>query len=232
MTKFRGSEEYMNGDNTFVEFAVSKSTNKECIICPCKKYKFNKSLSLELVYTHLTSGIGIMPGYTEWVFHGERMCDIVSQRDPIVKENSSAPILDESRTMNAMLCDVFGVHESRADGFASHIEAQLGVVELVQDTIEDETARKYYNLHMESEKPLHDKTKHSKLCAIVHLYNLKCMGGISNTIFTSLLEFINQFLLTDGESLPKNTYEGKKSLKDLGLGYEKILVCRNNCILV
>ena len=65
MTKFRGLEEYMNGDKTFVEFAISNSTNKECIICPCKKCKFNKSLSLKLVYTHLTSGTGIMPGYTE-----------------------------------------------------------------------------------------------------------------------------------------------------------------------
>jgi hypothetical protein len=65
MTKFRGSEEYMNGVNAFVEFVVSKSTNKECIICPCKKCKFNKSLSPELIYTHLTGETGIMPGYTE-----------------------------------------------------------------------------------------------------------------------------------------------------------------------
>jgi hypothetical protein len=45
MTKFRGLEEYMNRANAFVEFAVNKSTNKECIICPCKKCKFNKSLN-------------------------------------------------------------------------------------------------------------------------------------------------------------------------------------------
>jgi hypothetical protein len=227
MSKFRGSEEYMHGAKAFVEFAVSKSTNKECIICPCKKCKFNKSLNPELVYTHLTGGTGIMPGYTEWVFHGERMCDLVSQREPIVEGNSSAPVFDESRTMNAMLCDVFGMHKSRADD----VGAQPNVVESVQDAVDDETARKYYKLRMESEKPLHDKTKHSKLGAIIHLYNLKCMGGMSNTIFTSLLEFINQLLPTDGETLPKNTYEAKKSLKDLGLGYEKILACRNNCML-
>ena len=194
----------MNEANAFVEFAVSKSTNKKCIIYPCKKCKFNKSLSPKLVYTHLTGGTGIMPSYTEWVFHGERMCDLVSKREPTVEGNSSAPVLDESRTMNAMLRDVFGMHESRAEGFASHIEVQPDVVESVQDAVNDETARKYYNLRMESEKPLHDETKHSELGAIVHLYNLKCMSGISNTIFMSLLEFINQLLLTDGEALPKN----------------------------
>jgi hypothetical protein len=47
MIKFRGLEEYMNGANTFVEFAISKFANKECIICLCKKCKFNKSLSPE-----------------------------------------------------------------------------------------------------------------------------------------------------------------------------------------
>jgi hypothetical protein len=65
---------------------------------------------------------------------------------------------------------------------------------------------------MESEKPLHDKTKH-------------------NTIFTSLLEFTNQLLLTDGEALPKNAYKAKKFLRHLGLGYGKILACQSDCIL-
>jgi hypothetical protein len=70
------------------------------------------------------------------------------------------------------------------------MEAQPNIVESVQDAVDDETARKYYNLRIESKKPLHDKIKHNKLGAIVHLYNFKCMGGMSNTIFTSLLEFI------------------------------------------
>jgi hypothetical protein len=131
MTKFRGSKEYMNEAKLVVEFAVSKSTNKEYIIYPCKKCKFNKSLSSELVYTHLTIGIGIVPGYTEWVFHGEKMCDLVTQREPIMKGYSLAPVLDESRTMNAMLRDVFGMHLSRVDKFASHMEVQPDVVESV-----------------------------------------------------------------------------------------------------
>jgi hypothetical protein len=76
------------------------------------------------------------------------MCDLVNQREPIVEGNSSAPILNESRTMNAMLHDVFGMHESRVDRFASHIEAQPDVVESVQYVVDDETARKCYNLRI------------------------------------------------------------------------------------
>jgi hypothetical protein len=51
------------------------------------------------------------------------------------------------------------------------------------------------------------------------------MGGLSNTIFTSLLEFINEIVPTDEAALPKSMYETKKYLRDLGLGYEKILAC-------
>jgi hypothetical protein len=82
-----------------------------------------------------------------------------------------------------------------------------------------------------ADKPLHGKIKHSKFNATVHMYNLKCVGEVTNTIFSALLEFVNQLLPDDSEALPVNTYEAKKFLRDMGLGYEKILECRNNCML-
>jgi len=92
-------------------------------------------------------------------------------------------------------------------------------------------ALKYYDLLKKAEKPLHGGTKHSKLSATIHLYNLKCIGGLSNTIFSTLLEFIIQLLPTSDETLPVNTYEAKKFIRDMGLGYEKISACRNDCML-
>jgi hypothetical protein len=83
--------------------------------------------------------------------------------------------------------------------------------------------QKYENLLEKEDKPLHDKTKHRKLSATVHLYNLKCVGGLSNTIFSSFIELINQLLPVDEVVLPVNTYEAKKFLRDMGLRYEKIL---------
>jgi len=108
--------------------------------------------------------------------------------------------------------------------------ADVEAMEEAQEDIDDECARKFYNLIKDADKPLHANTKHSKLGAIVHLYNFKCMGGWSNSIFSSLLEFINELLLTDG-TLPNNTHEVKKYLRDLRLGYKKIPACRNNCML-
>jgi len=82
-----------------------------------------------------------------------------------------------------------------------------------------------------AEKPLHEGTKHSKLSATVCMYNLKCVGGVSNNILSAFLELINQLLPACEDSLPANTYEAKKYLSDMGLGYEKIPACRNDCML-
>ena len=66
---------------------------------------------------------------------------------------------------------------------------------IVDEEADKDDVQKYYDLFKKAEMPLHDRTKHSKLSAIVHLYNLKRVGRLSNTIFLSFLEFINQLLL-------------------------------------
>jgi hypothetical protein len=239
MTKFRGSREYMEGAEAFVKYAVTNSKNKNSIVCPCKKCGLKRSLRPEEVYDHLTAGRGMLPNYTKWIWHGEKIRAPVPNRVPNVVESLNPspaadniePIPDESRTMHAMLQDVFGMHDIRADDGECQVEVQAeDVPEAVEEEI-DENARKFYNLVKDADKPLHDKTKYSKLSAIVHIYNLKCMGGLSNSIFTYFLEFINELVPTDEPALPNNTYEAKKYLRDLGLGYEKIPACRNNCML-
>jgi hypothetical protein len=64
----------------------------------------------------------------------------------------------------------------------------------------------------------------------VRLCSIKCMGSWSNASFSMLLEFINELIHPDASS-PKDTYEAKKYLRDLGLEYEKISSCRNNCMM-
>jgi hypothetical protein len=92
-------------------------------------------------------------------------------------------------------------------------------------------ALKYYELLKNADKPLHLGTKQSKLSATVHMYNLKCVGGISNKIFYDILDIINKLFPHCDETLPVNTYEAKKFLSDMGLGYEKILACCDDCML-
>jgi hypothetical protein len=104
--------------------------------------------------------------------------------------------------------------------------------EAVEDEIEDSNkgANKLEDLLKDANTPHHENTQHSKLGAIVRLYSMKCMGGWSNTSFSMLLGFMNE-LMHPYVSLPKDTYEAKKYMRDLGLGYEKISACRKGCML-
>ena len=196
MTKFRGSKEYLEGVKLFITFAVSNSGSQKFILCPCKKCRLNKQLRPQEVYDHLTTGAGILPTYIDWVWHGEKIGPHAEGSNSTRLAAATAPILDESINMQAMLRELFNKHE-------------------VREEVDEDSARKFFNLLKQAEKPLHDKTNHSKLSAIIHMYNLKCVGGVSDTAFTSLLEFINQLLPTDAEALPNSTDEAKKFLRDM-----------------
>ena len=106
-----------------------------------------------------------------------------------------------------------------------------GDEEIVVEEVDEVDVQKYHELLKEVETTLYDRIKHSKLSSAIHLYNLKCVGGLNNKIFSSLFEFINQLLPEDDGSLSINTHKAKKYLRDMGLGYEKISACRNDCIL-
>ena len=138
---------------------------------------------------------------------------------------------DVSDNMHAMLCDLFGVYDVSEDNNESQPRVQSDEEPIVDDEPDRGDAQKYDNLLKKADKPLYEKTKHSKLSATVHLYNLNCVGGVTNTIFSAFLKFFNQLLPDNGEALPINTYEAKKFLRNMGFGYEKILACHNDCML-
>jgi len=222
MRKWRGSTKYMDGVKEFMIFSAANSKTKGFIVCPCKKCCLGVTLWEDIVYDHLTSGAGILEGYTEWVMHGEQINHSVN-KDPIFEGSTTSPTNrmpthDKFSGMQAMLRDVFAMHNDQLHygGFDVGVKAEVVEEDI---TYYDENASKFYALLEEDDRPLHVNTKHSKLGAIIHLYNLKCMGGWSNTHFSLLLEFINELLPTDAY------------LEDLGLGYEKILACRNDCML-
>ncbi|XP_031116642.1 uncharacterized protein LOC116020298 [Ipomoea triloba] len=73
-------------------------------------------------------------------------------------------------------------------------------------------------------------SKYTRLSVILKLFNLKAGNGWSDKSFTTLLEILKDMLLDDNE-LPKSTYDAKKILCPMGMGYKKIHVCPNDCIL-
>ena len=95
----------------------------------------------------------------------------------------------------------------------------------------NDDAKKFYKMIDDVDKPLYeDCTKFSIFLAIVVLFQLKTLCGWTNKLFTMLLQVLMDMLPTD-DKLPKEHYKAKKIVRDLGLGYEKIHACPNDCML-
>ncbi|GJS42897.1 hypothetical protein Tco_0567940 [Tanacetum coccineum] len=87
----------------------------------------------------------------------------------------------------------------------------------------------YKKLLEECDKELYPGCKYSNLSFTLHLYHVKCIGGVSNKTFGMFLELIRD-VFPHLTSLPSSVSEAKKLTKDLGLGYEKIDACPNDCM--
>ncbi|XP_021740070.1 uncharacterized protein LOC110706456 [Chenopodium quinoa] len=100
-----------------------------------------------------------------------------------------------------------------------------------QSTFSNEEHAKYKNLMEAFEKGLYEGcTTFSKLSFLLHLFHLKCMFHWSAESFNKLLELlIDAFPII--KEFPLSYYEGMKIINDLGLGYEKIHACPNDCML-
>ncbi|KAA0059165.1 uncharacterized protein E6C27_scaffold430G00850 [Cucumis melo var. makuwa] len=89
----------------------------------------------------------------------------------------------------------------------------------------------FKKLPIDAEKPLYEGCKkYTKLSTLVKLYNLKVRYGWSDISFSKLHKTLKEILPTTNE-LPNSLYEAKKTLGALGMEYEKIHACPNNCCL-
>ena len=90
----------------------------------------------------------------------------------------------------------------------------------------------YDTLESDSKKPLYPGCKKSLtlLSTVLSLVNVKAKYGRSDKSFTSLLKVLQDMLLEEN-MLPKSYYKAKKILCSMGIKYQKIHACHNDCIL-
>ena len=73
-------------------------------------------------------------------------------------------------------------------------------------------------------------TTFTRLSTVLGLVNLKARFGLSDRSFTELLVLLKNMLPNDN-MLSKSHYEAKKILCPVGMKYQKIHACPNDCIL-
>lgn len=66
---------------------------------------------------------------------------------------------------------------------------------------------------------------------VITILNVKVMNNWSNKLLDTLLDFLMKLLPKD-TLVSRSTYEAKKILRDLGMSYELIHACKNDCALI
>ncbi|XP_024198501.1 uncharacterized protein LOC112201810 [Rosa chinensis] len=73
-------------------------------------------------------------------------------------------------------------------------------------------------------------TKTTKLNCLIQTFNLKAKHGMTDACYSDMLVMIGM-LLPEGNEVPGSLYEAKKTLAALGMEYERIHACPNDCML-
>ena len=103
--------------------------------------------------------------------------------------------------------------------------------DLGQEGFRQAHAPLYEQLQVDSKKPLYlGCTSFTWLSVMLDLVNLKARLSWSDKSFTELLVVLKK-MLPENNTLLKNQYEAKKILSPVGMKYQKIHACPNDCIL-
>ncbi|XP_029128474.1 uncharacterized protein LOC114916287 [Cajanus cajan] len=219
------NEKYIRGVLNFLDFAFEKSSKDGKILCPCTKCVNRDWRSRMDVYEHIVNR-GFLKGYTNWIFHGENIGPYISE--------STYQDGRFDHDIDTLIHDAFAMHATNEGQNIDTDTEDENVEPLVNENNVQQfevSSSKFYKLLKEVEQDLYPGCKKfTKLSFLVHLYHLKCLNGWSDKSFSMLLELLND-ALPEENTLPKSFYDTKKIISGLGLGYEKIHACPNDCIL-
>ena len=213
----------MEGVHSFMIF-VKDNLGANCRIrCPCIDCLNSYAWSQDVVLDHLLiKGIDVF--YTHWIFHGEKSNYNIRANN---HSNNQSEVVDDRVPPNDEIEDD-GIQEM-LDDYENYIGNGLGNIE--DDAIGTTNKLSFDDLLREAQQELYPGcSKFSKLSFIVKLLHLKVYNKWRNKSFDMLLDLLKQVLPNCG-SLPKSSYEARKMLNDLGLGYISIHACKYDCAL-
>ncbi|KAI5334847.1 hypothetical protein L3X38_024980 [Prunus dulcis] len=199
----RRSKAYEFGVEAFLNFAVENLLTTTHIRCPCVKCVNLKLFGVGIIRDHVYFN-GIDQSYKNWTFHGEPW-EATTNASRNVEE-------DDGHGRYSFVSEEIDMDDNDFGDFGS-------------DPYE------FANVIGDGDQPVYPGCrKYTKLSALVKLYNLKAKHGMSDVCFTELL-ILQGDLLPEGNTIPTSIYEAKKTLCALGLSYEKMHACPNDCIL-
>jgi hypothetical protein len=95
----------------------------------------------------------------------------------------------------------------------------------------NERAKTFYKLLTEAQRELYPGCKDAtKVSFIVRIFQIKCMFGLSNNALEAISQLFS-FLLPKGHCVLDTLEKVQKVVRDVGLDYQKIHACIDDCVL-
>ncbi|KAK9053298.1 hypothetical protein SSX86_029931 [Deinandra increscens subsp. villosa] len=203
---------FIKGATAFAERGKTYADSDGRIHCPCRKCVNARRHVPSVVTTHIIHN-GFTPTYNVWIYHGEHLPGYESDETNEIEESEN-----ESNDC---------VHELLDDAFTRGVETES------ENNMDDPNQHNNPNvdkLFVDMEKPLYPGCEDfSGLGFLLELMNVKVTCKMTNVSMDMILNLFSRAF--KDANLPKNNYEAKKYLRTLGLGYESIHACKNDCAL-
>lgn len=216
----RNSDEFLYGLFTFLEHCKTfVHPITQMIRCPCKRCcNCERLVDLHTLEVHLSQH-GWDEHYTTWKYHGEPIL-------PLPTPVSHSP---EHLDMNTFLEDIS----------VTNVETTPTQTPPTQtpptQTPPDQTTgpnNEFEELLSRSTQKLHTLTNLTTLEFTTEIAHIKVLNKISDVGFNQILACLQKFCTrSQGFNFPSSYYEIKKTYRKIGLGYESIHACINDCFL-
>ncbi|XP_045083551.2 uncharacterized protein [Aegilops tauschii subsp. strangulata] len=214
------SREYVNGVKEFMNLIQAKFSEDEEILCPCRECLNRKYWHEAVVNKHILTH-GMESTYTHWIYHGEDFnADVIEHLVDVHDSEDGNNGADRFQEMFGDLRTSVEQDQKETKNGDGNNYANPSEIESFLKNVRQEAKRHLY----------HGCTKFSRFSFVVNLLHLKSCHRITNSAFTDILKLLAE-AFPQPNTLPKSYDEAKNLLKELGLGYESIHVCINNCVL-
>ncbi|XP_071740135.1 uncharacterized protein [Rutidosis leptorrhynchoides] len=200
MSLCRSSPAYEKRLDKFIERIFSKKGKDGHLYCPCIHCGNHKRVDRVQAKTHLLCD-GFFKGY---------------KIPTMFFEPDDTPMWDAEDDMQGLAQSVFHIFEDED----KDEDDDIGQTENL--TVPNLNVEKFYKVLEDAKKELYPGCKFSVLSFIVRLFHSKCVGKCNEKGFSMILDTIREAF--PHASIPNSLYEIRKVIRDLGLGYEKLML--------
>nr|XP_043633264.1 uncharacterized protein LOC122604436 [Erigeron canadensis] len=207
----RRSDEFWFGLSAFIERCKDHMTNDGLCRCPCERCENLEWQSLQKIQLHIHSH-GFSEHFPIWKFHGKPVVLPIEHSIPQTRGQ-----------LHDFLADVR--QETHDYEHTTRIDDPMNTTQAPSTNDELDELLKLADLELYP-----GNNWISSLEFLARLNHLKATSKWTNTSFDGLLSLL-KFSMPKQNTIPVSHYDAKKILDKVGLGYQNIDVCKNDCCI-